>query len=378
MAAIDAVYPLVPVAERGDQPAERFVYRDGGGEVGVIASVTQPFCGTCDRVRLTAEGQFRTCLFAVEETDLRAILRGGGSDDDLAAAIAADVATKWAGHSIDQVHFIRPQAQHEPDRRVGRSGRSMSGLRAASSDWSSAFPGAHCPAPAGTAGLSTGDGNQAGRRPRLTAMSDRGLTHLDPLGRARMVDVTPKEPTHRRAIARGKVFMLPETTSKVASNAITKGDVLGAARVAGIQAAKRTPDLIPLCHPLLVGRGQHQLHHRRRLHRGRVPGRDHRPHRRRDGGAHRLRGRRPHDLRHVQVERPVDGHRRDGPVGEDRRQVGHWRRPAGSLSGPWSTRRPPPRPSGPLSTDDGLAAIDAVLEGQPTLATGDGPDQTGD
>lgn len=84
-------------------------------------------------------------------------------------------------------------------------------------------------------------------------MSDRSLTHLDPLGRARMVDVTPKEPTHRRATARCKVFMQPETTSKVANNAINKGDVLGAARIAGIQAAKRTPDLIPLCHPLLVG-----------------------------------------------------------------------------------------------------------------------------
>ena len=84
-------------------------------------------------------------------------------------------------------------------------------------------------------------------------MSDRGLTHLDPLGRARMVDVTPKEPSHRRAIARCKVFMQPETTSLVTRGAITKGDVLAVARVAGIQAAKRTPDLIPLCHPLLVG-----------------------------------------------------------------------------------------------------------------------------
>ena len=84
-------------------------------------------------------------------------------------------------------------------------------------------------------------------------MTDSGLTHLDPLGRARMVDVTPKEPTHRRAVARCKVHMLPETTAKVASNAITKGDVLGAARIAGIQAAKRTASLIPLCHPLLVG-----------------------------------------------------------------------------------------------------------------------------
>lgn len=84
-------------------------------------------------------------------------------------------------------------------------------------------------------------------------MSERSLTHLDPLGRARMVDVTPKETTHRRALARCKVQMLPETTVAIASNAVNKGDVLGAARIAGIQAAKRTPELIPLCHPLLVG-----------------------------------------------------------------------------------------------------------------------------
>ena len=68
-----------------------------------------------------------------------------------------------------------------------------------------------------------------------------------------MVDVTPKEATHRRALARCKVLMKPETTSLVASNAIIKGDVLAVARVAGIQAAKQTPMLIPLCHPLLVG-----------------------------------------------------------------------------------------------------------------------------
>jgi cyclic pyranopterin monophosphate synthase len=79
------------------------------------------------------------------------------------------------------------------------------------------------------------------------------FTHLDPLGRARMVDVTAKEVTHRRAVARCRVHMEPATASKVASGAITKGDVLAVARVAGIQAAKQTPSLIPLCHPLLVG-----------------------------------------------------------------------------------------------------------------------------
>src|SRR5437870_12832550 len=79
------------------------------------------------------------------------------------------------------------------------------------------------------------------------------FTHLDPLGRARMVDVTPKEATHRRAVARCRVQMKTETASMIASGAITKGDVLAVARVAGIQAAKQTPNLLPLCHPLLVG-----------------------------------------------------------------------------------------------------------------------------
>jgi cyclic pyranopterin phosphate synthase len=79
------------------------------------------------------------------------------------------------------------------------------------------------------------------------------FTHLDPLGRARMVDVTPKEPTYRRAIARCKVFMKPETTTAIANREVKKGDVLSVARVAGIQAAKRTADQIPLCHPVLVG-----------------------------------------------------------------------------------------------------------------------------
>ena len=106
--AIGAVYPLEPVARRGSQPAERYRYADGGGEIGVVPSVTRSFCGSCDRVRLTAEGMFRNCLFATRETDLRALLRGGASDDDLAGAIEADVGQKWAGHSIGQVHFVRP------------------------------------------------------------------------------------------------------------------------------------------------------------------------------------------------------------------------------------------------------------------------------
>ena len=107
---IDAVFPLEAVGAHPEhiEPAARHRYRDGIGDVGVIASVTEPFCASCDRVRITAEGRFRTCLFALEETDLRAVLRGGGSDDDLAAAIEAAVGTKWAGHHIGAVDFVRP------------------------------------------------------------------------------------------------------------------------------------------------------------------------------------------------------------------------------------------------------------------------------
>jgi GTP 3',8-cyclase len=107
---IGAVFPLevVPVEGRGSAPAERFRYLDGGGEIGVVPSVTHAFCATCDRVRLTAEGQFRSCLFALDEHDLRTPLRAGAGDDELAEVVRAAVGAKWAGHQINQVHFIRP------------------------------------------------------------------------------------------------------------------------------------------------------------------------------------------------------------------------------------------------------------------------------
>src|SRR4051794_28697415 len=107
ISTIAAVYPLTPLP-RGDEPAEVWAYADGAGRVGAIPSVTAPFCASCDRVRLTAEGKLRSCLFSLEETDLRSIVRGGGSDDDVAAAISACVAAKWAGHQIGQVSFVQP------------------------------------------------------------------------------------------------------------------------------------------------------------------------------------------------------------------------------------------------------------------------------
>jgi cyclic pyranopterin phosphate synthase len=109
VAAIHAVHPLELLPARGAAPADRWRYLDGKGTVGVIPSVTKPFCGDCDRVRLTAEGQFRTCLFATTEFDLLRMLRDGADDDALAAEIQRAVGLKWAGHQINQVTFVKPR-----------------------------------------------------------------------------------------------------------------------------------------------------------------------------------------------------------------------------------------------------------------------------
>jgi GTP 3',8-cyclase len=100
-------YPLVSTDEHG--PASRFAFADGSpGSVGFISSVTAPFCAACDRVRMTADGQLRSCLFATDETDLRGPLRGGASDADLERLIREAVARKWAGHRIGRPDFVRP------------------------------------------------------------------------------------------------------------------------------------------------------------------------------------------------------------------------------------------------------------------------------
>jgi GTP 3',8-cyclase len=109
VAKINEVYPLELVPARGAAPADRFRYTDGSGMIGVIPTVSKPFCGDCDRVRLTADGQFRTCLFETREFDLRKLMRAGATDDDVAAEIERAVGTKWAGHQINQVNFIRPK-----------------------------------------------------------------------------------------------------------------------------------------------------------------------------------------------------------------------------------------------------------------------------
>jgi cyclic pyranopterin phosphate synthase len=110
MAALSADFTLKPddSVDRGAAPAEVFLVNGGPATVGIIASVTRPFCGACDRVRLTADGQVRNCLFARAESDLRGPLRAGASDDDLAGQWHRAVAGKLPGHGINDPGFLQP------------------------------------------------------------------------------------------------------------------------------------------------------------------------------------------------------------------------------------------------------------------------------
>jgi cyclic pyranopterin phosphate synthase len=105
---IDAVYPLEAVGMEAD-PASSFRFRDGApGGIGVISSVTDPFCSTCDRLRLTADGQLRACLFSIDEVDLRTPLRADATEAELGDLIRGAVTRKWEGHRIDHPDFVRP------------------------------------------------------------------------------------------------------------------------------------------------------------------------------------------------------------------------------------------------------------------------------
>ena len=103
------VGPMVPVRMDDPRaPAVEYRFADGIGRVGFIASVTRPFCGNCNRLRLTADGKLRYCLFALEETDLRTILRQGGDGEAIDHAIRCTIESKWAGHQIQTEAFVPP------------------------------------------------------------------------------------------------------------------------------------------------------------------------------------------------------------------------------------------------------------------------------
>ncbi|HEX7549641.1 MAG TPA: GTP 3',8-cyclase MoaA [Candidatus Methylomirabilis sp.] len=108
-ARVHAVYPLRSEQGNGSEPATVHHFADGRGSIGIIASVSQPFCDSCNRVRITADGHLRTCLFSLTEHDLKGLLRSGASDEELADFIIATVWKKEAGHRINQPDFVKPE-----------------------------------------------------------------------------------------------------------------------------------------------------------------------------------------------------------------------------------------------------------------------------
>ena len=103
------ISPLIPVPDPDPRaPAAEYAFADGIGQAGFIASVSRPFCLNCNRIRLTADGKLRYCLFAIEEDDVKTLMRSGASDDEIAALVRRNIAGKWEGHEINSAKFVAP------------------------------------------------------------------------------------------------------------------------------------------------------------------------------------------------------------------------------------------------------------------------------
>jgi cyclic pyranopterin phosphate synthase len=107
-ARISALWPLAPIARERSETARKFRFTEGRGEIGLVSPVSQPFCGHCSRLRLTADGKLRTCLFSKDDHDLKFLLRGGASDEQIRDEILAIVAQKEKGHRINEPGFVPP------------------------------------------------------------------------------------------------------------------------------------------------------------------------------------------------------------------------------------------------------------------------------
>lgn len=228
------------------------------GSLGFISSMSDHFCATCNRLRLTADGQIKVCLFDAKEVSLRDIMRNGGTDEDLLKIIGVAVQGKHAKHggieNVENIDVItnRPMIliggrwhpRAPKSRAVGMFSSRPSDLRR----------------PVNTVLL------------RHNSTRANSLTHLDHTGRASMVDISEKTPTTRTATATGRIYIPPiayqlvtstypseddsssSTTSPDFIKARRKGDALTVAQLAAIMASKRTSDLIPLCHPLMLNK----------------------------------------------------------------------------------------------------------------------------
>ncbi|XP_004525397.1 molybdenum cofactor biosynthesis protein 1 [Ceratitis capitata] len=225
------------------------------GQVGFITSMTEHFCGTCNRLRLTADGNIKVCLFGNKEFSLRDAIRSECSEDDLIALIGAAVSRKKKQHADINIHNNTVTRLHHKKSEIFESRREQRiNYPKISKDFSlpytfdtnlisSQFPKYNFKQIRSFCTKNT-DGD--------CGNNSTNLTHVDATGKAQMVDVSVKETTKRFAEARATVLVGPKITKLIHTNNMKKGDVLSVAQLAGIMGAKRTSELIPLCHNITL------------------------------------------------------------------------------------------------------------------------------
>ncbi|XP_043226198.1 GTP 3',8-cyclase, mitochondrial-like isoform X3 [Amphibalanus amphitrite] len=287
---------LERIADRPNDTSKAYRAPGWVGQVGFITSMSEHFCGTCNRLRLTADGNLKVCLFGNSEVSLRDALRQGSSDEELMTIVGAAVGRKKKQHAgmLDLAAMknrpmiligagrrgrpllrppaaaarravaVRQYSDDASDRPAGTAAgeqRRRSGETLHSDYWDQyrAYYGGRGggpPEPAAPAPARPAEQPKptTDRPPAPAPAPSAGrLTHTDSAGRATMVDVSEKPVSRRRAAASGVVLLGPEAFALVKANAVAKGDVLSVAQLAGVMAAKRTAELVPLCHPLPLG-----------------------------------------------------------------------------------------------------------------------------
>ncbi|KAI9016965.1 hypothetical protein BC832DRAFT_588254 [Gaertneriomyces semiglobifer] len=232
---IREVYPdITKIRDDPNDTTKGYTVPGFAGKFGFITSMSDHFCGTCNRVRLMADGNLKVCLFGNTEVNLRDLVRSGTNDAELMEVISAAEEKETA-----RWYARVKETAKSPDDTHRRIGYPQNG---------------RLPLYTAYANLHTlGTTSQLQIRRHYSSRSPR-LTHTDEVGRAQMVDVSLKNESLRTATAKGEVLLGQEAFTLVQANAIKKGDVLTVAQIAGVNAAKQTGYLIPLCHPLPLSR----------------------------------------------------------------------------------------------------------------------------
>ncbi|XP_004846686.1 molybdenum cofactor biosynthesis protein 1 isoform X2 [Heterocephalus glaber] len=273
---------LEKLPEEKSSTAKAFRIPGFQGQISFITSMSEHFCGTCNRLRITADGNLKVCLFGNSEVSLRDHLRAGTSEQQLLTIIGAAVGRKKRQHaglflmlqdsppaspvisSWDPVPAQGWRPRLLPSHLMATSWKEHWGPQAPALAWQRPRSGSPLRlysslADSNTTSMCLSPGTRA---PATTsgpwATSDQ-LTHVDAEGRAAMVDVGRKPDTDREAVASAVVLLGPVAFKLVQQNQLKKGDALGVAQLAGVQAAKLTSQLIPLCHHVALSHVQVQL-----------------------------------------------------------------------------------------------------------------------